>query len=256
MSDEFQDLDGMLGFLGEDGRHRRDPEEHPSPEKLSAYQAGELTPEEDERIQDHLAVCGHCTELLLDLEEFLEPAAAAAEPAADFEAAADWKRLREGMGLVAGKPEPLRANATMQLDYRLVSLRIYRALAAVLGFIVIGLSLYTFRPHSGLEIFPLPQAPIRFDITRSAGQSEDFLKVRLPCTLRFSASPGYPKYRVEIVASRDGRSWYSADTDLADGILSLNARSLPPGDYELQLSGLKDGKLESLGESKKFVVQP
>ncbi len=112
MSDEIQDLDQMLGFLGEDGRQRRDPEEHPSPEELSAYQANELTPEEDERIQDHLAVCQHCTELLLDLEEFLEPPAVAAEPAADFEAAADWKRLREGMGPVAGKPEPLRSEHT------------------------------------------------------------------------------------------------------------------------------------------------
>ena len=45
MSDETQDLDEMLGFLAEDGRQRRDPEEHPSPEELSAYQANELTPE-------------------------------------------------------------------------------------------------------------------------------------------------------------------------------------------------------------------
>ena len=103
MSDEIQDLDEMLGFLGEDGRHRRDPEEHPSPEELSAYQANELAPEEDERIQNHLAVCGHCTELLLDLEEFLKPATVVAEPVADFEAAADWPRLRDHL------PQPAKA---------------------------------------------------------------------------------------------------------------------------------------------------
>src|SRR5436305_238726 len=85
----------MLGFLSEEDR--RDPEEHPSPEALTAYQANELSPEEDERLQSHLAVCKHCTELLLDLDEFLKPPVAAAEPVADFEAAADWRRLREAL---------------------------------------------------------------------------------------------------------------------------------------------------------------
>jgi Putative zinc-finger len=73
VSDEISDLDGMLGFLAEEGSQRRDPEEHPDPETLTAYQANELSEEEDGRIQDHLAVCRHCTELLLDLEEFLQP---------------------------------------------------------------------------------------------------------------------------------------------------------------------------------------
>ncbi len=97
MSDETSDLDEMLGFLGEDRDLHRDPDEHPSPETLTAYQANELSAEEDERIQSHLAVCAHCTELLLDLDEFLQPPAAVAEPVADFEAAADWQRLRHGL---------------------------------------------------------------------------------------------------------------------------------------------------------------
>src|SRR5436305_5145173 len=83
----------MLGFLSEEDR--RDPEEHPSPEALTAYQANELSPAQDEKIQSHLAICKHCTELLLDLDEFLKPPVAVAEPVADFEAAADWRRLRE-----------------------------------------------------------------------------------------------------------------------------------------------------------------
>ena len=96
MSDETPELDDLLGFLAEDGHRRRDPEEHPSPRDLTAYQANELSPAEDERIQSHLAACTHCTELLLELDEFLKPPAAA-EPVADFEAAADWRRLQAGM---------------------------------------------------------------------------------------------------------------------------------------------------------------
>jgi hypothetical protein len=254
VSDETQDLDEMLGFLAEDGRDRRDPEEHPSPEALSAYQANELTPEEDERIQDHLAVCQHCTELLLDLEELLKPPAAAAEPAADFEAAADWKRLREGMGPVVGKPEPLRAKAPEQQDYRLVrSLQVYRALAAVLGFIVVGLSLYTVRPPGEPEILP-PSISIDFETTRGSGTVEP-LKVRLPFSLGFYTAPSYPSYRIEIV-DVEGKPRYSRETTLSEGLIPMQRGFLPPGEYEIRFSGLKGGKSEPIGRPGKVIIQP
>jgi hypothetical protein len=253
MSDEIQDLDEMLGFLGEDGRQRGDPDEHPSPEELSAYQANELTPEEDEKIQDHLAVCQHCTELLLDLEEFLNPAKVIAEPAADFEAAADWKRLREGMGPVAGKPEPLQTKASEQ-DYRLVrSLQVYRALAAVLGLVAVGLSLYTVRPPGEPEILPSPKS-IDFETTRSSSAVEP-LKVRLPFSLGFYTAPSYPSYRIEIV-DVEGKLRYSRDTILSEGFIPLRQGFLPPGEYEVRFSGLKDGKSEPIGRPRKLIIQP
>ncbi len=255
MSDELQDLDEMLGFLGEQRRHRRDPEEHPSPEQLSAYQAGELTPEEDARIQDHLAVCGHCTELLLDLEELLEPAVtAAAEPAADFEAAADWKRLREGRGGRAVKPEPLRANMPGR-DYRIVrSLRTYKALAAVLAAMVVGLSWHALRREGQLEILP-PQKTIHFATTRGSGQTGKPLEIHLPFGLGFSTSADYPEYRVQILAS-DGRARYSADTPLSQGIIPLKTGALSPGTYKVQLSGLKDGQSDPIGAPQNLIIQP
>lgn len=252
MSDETQDLDEMLGFLGEDGRQRRDPEEHPSPEELSAYQANELTREEDEKIQDHLAVCQHCTELLLDLEEFLAPPVIAAEPA-DFEAATDWKRLREGMGPVAGKPEPLRTKAP-ERDYQLVrSLQMYRALAAVLGLVVAGLSLYVVRPPGEPEILPPPKS-INFETTRSSSAVEP-LKVRLPFSLGFYSAPSYPSYRIEIV-DVEGKLRYSRDTILSEGLIPLPQGFLPPGEYKVRFSGLKDGKFEPIGRPGKVIIQP
>lgn len=252
MSEEIHDSDEMLGFLAEDGRHRRDPEEHPSPEELSAYQANELTPEADERIQNHLAVCQHCTELLLDLEEFLKPPAVAAKPAADFEAAADWKRLREGMG--AAKPEPLAANVPEQQDYRVVkSLQVYRALAAVLGFVVVGLSLYTFRPSGEPEILP-PPTPIDFDTARSSSAVAP-IKARPPFSLAFYSALSYPSYRIEIV-DVEGKLRYSRDTILSEGLIPLQQGFLPPGEYEVRFSGLKDGKPEPIGRPRKLVIQP
>jgi hypothetical protein len=253
VNDEIEDLDEMLGFLGEQGRHRRAPEEHPSPEELSAYQANER-PEADQRIQDHLAVCRHCTELLLDLEELLEPPPAVAEPAADFEAAADWRRLREGTAPVARKPEPFQLKTSEQQDYRLVrSLQMYRALAAVLGLAVVGLSLYAVRPHDSPEVFPAAES-IAFGTTRGFDNAET-LRVHLPFSLGFYTASEYPRYRIEIV-DRTGNPRYSRDTALSEGSIPLHRDFLPPGDYGVRLSGLKDGKFEPVGKSRKLVIQP
>jgi hypothetical protein len=65
-----------------------DPKEHPDPDRLYAYQANELTPEEDLEIQEHLAVCGHCTELLLDIQCFTAPPAQEEAGLSEFEQAA------------------------------------------------------------------------------------------------------------------------------------------------------------------------
>jgi hypothetical protein len=255
VSDEIQDLDEMLGFLAEDGGRRRDPEEHPSPETLTAYQANELSPEEDERIQNHLAVCQHCTELLLDLEEFLKPPTVAAERAADFEAAADWRRLREGMGRETEKPQSFRMESG-EKDYRLVrSLRLYQILAAVLGTLAVGLAFHATRLHVGPEILVPSPHSVYFATTRSADPSEKRIEIRLPCALPFATSSEYPKYRIEIVAG-DGPPSYSVDTSLSEGIIALKTDSLKPGDYEIRLSGLRDGISEPIGDPKKLVVLP
>jgi len=178
VSDETSDLDGMLGFLAEEGRQRNDPEEHPDPETLTAYQANELSPEEDERIQDHLAVCGHCTELLLDLEEFLQPEVVTEEAASDFEAAADWRRLRAAAEEAQKPGRPVHRDGGDKRTLR--SLRIFQALAAGLGTLVVGLVIHTarFRGNSTSfllrrpSIFPPPAPPVgRKSLKRSVCRS-------------------------------------------------------------------------------------
>lgn len=44
--------------------------EHPSPRQLGLYHRGELPATETEPLQDHLALCPECAELLLDLADF------------------------------------------------------------------------------------------------------------------------------------------------------------------------------------------
>jgi hypothetical protein len=259
VSDEIEDLDEMLGFLGERGRNRRDPEEHPSPEQLSAYQAGELTPEEDLRIQDHLAVCGHCTELLLDLEELLGPPAVAAASAADFEAAADWKRLREGMGREEKEPNVRRREAPERSGRLARSLRAFQTLAAVLGLLVAGLSWQLVRTQRPSLLAPIPQKTLDFSQTRGVEPSET---LRLPRALGFftgTYDPGY-SFKVEITAA-SGRRVYSAGPyrkeDLDKLILPLQTGSLAPGNYTIRLYGLRDGQpAEPIGAPVQLVNRP
>ena len=65
--------------------------EHPAPEKLSAYQARELSPEEMGVIREHVAGCGLCAERLADLRRFLDVAPEEREGVADLETAAEWR---------------------------------------------------------------------------------------------------------------------------------------------------------------------
>ncbi len=71
MNDDAEDRTGWLRKLASEARRREGSRAHPSPESLTAYQAGELSTTASEELQDHLALCRHCTQLLLDLEDFL-----------------------------------------------------------------------------------------------------------------------------------------------------------------------------------------
>jgi hypothetical protein len=249
LSEDTSDLDEVFDFLSEERRNRRDPEEHPSPETLTAYQANELSQEEDERIQEHLAKCRHCTEMLLELEEFLRPAEV--EPMADSKTLAEGRRRGE-IGKPAGFQRPERGTEARILR----SLRTFQTLAAVFGLLTIGLSWYLVRSQELSSILPpVPQKTLYFAQTRAAGQAEKPQDVHLPLALGFATAPGYPRYRLELLA-KDGRLLYSAETALASATLRLDKDALPQGIYEVRLWGLKDGRAEPIGESQRLSVQP
>ena len=242
MSDEIKDLDEMLGFLSEE--RQPDPEEHPSPETLTAYQANELSEEEDRRIQDHLAACGHCTELLLDLEEFLEPPAAVAEPVADFEAAADWRRLRETLKRDVGekpsaRPDRRRFLASVWGGYS----------AAALLVISVGLGIWNVEL---LREIRKPQ-PIRTvqtlsaqGSTRGGSKPSEGEPVVLPAdiTLLLPTETPSSAYKVDFVHYETPRPEWSLDVAQAKGELNIHlpAEALPPGNYTVQVAPLSSGR--------------
>ncbi len=71
MEDEITKLKPLLRALAEGSQAQAG--DHLTAEQLDAYHFKELSGDEAERIQDHLALCRECASLLLDLAEFCAP---------------------------------------------------------------------------------------------------------------------------------------------------------------------------------------
>jgi hypothetical protein len=247
--DETPDSEDLLGFLAEEGRHRRDPDDHPSVETLTAYHANELSAEEDSRIQDHLLICRHCTELLLDLEEFLRPAEGQKPPAVDFEQAADWRRLREELPALVSQrqTEPVQNNERL-----LRSLRTFKVLAAALLAVTVGLTANALLQRRGFEI--LPYETLDLTTPRTEESSEAPLEIHLPYPLPYITSGGYERYRLDIL-DEDKHVKKSKETEFASGIVSLKESTLAPGQYMVEMYGLREGKAKLIG-NRSILVKP
>jgi hypothetical protein len=244
VADETQDLDRLFERLAREEGTKGDPEEHPSVRTLTAYHASELSPEEDARIQEHLASCRRCAEIVLDFDSFVaEPAG---EPeVASFEVAAEWRRLRERLreGDEIRKERPAPVLPSWKTAY---------AVAAVLFLGVVGLSIYSLslrreleQPVAALELLLLNASDLR-------GEQPETHEIRLPHLLELRVSPAgpdYPEYRVEVRDSA-GRRWREVSVreegDMGFTIL-LPKRFLPPGNYHFELFGVREGQREPLG---------
>lgn len=253
MTDETVDLDRLLARLSEDGHSRRDPEEHPAPEKLSAYQAGELSPEEDDAIQEHLAHCGLCTELLLDLQRFLNPPPEdrPREGVANFEAAVEWRELREKISYVT--PDD-RAAPGLERGSRRE--RVKSRIAASLGILLLAPLLwfvwYSFELEQQISELRQPQGNVPTEVLESTRSEAPRLPAgrTVDLDLKTSAPQEYAKYLAEIVTQGGQRLWSGPLTESASGGLTLRivAGFLEPGVYHIRLSGLRDGRTELLEE--------
>jgi hypothetical protein len=212
---------------------------HPSPEELSAYQANELTPEQDEAIQEHLADCSLCAEVLLDLERFLDlpEEDRPRDGVADFETAAEWGVLRSKLkeeGLLPGKEA---RRSTRRGTY---------AVAATILLAIVGLSLYT-----------ISRSPERFQTLKpldsSRGPSDGIQTVQLPVTLLLKSpvKTPYPEYRAELwdrTGHRIREFPHLKESRSFDLEVPLGRDFLDPGEYRIELIGLEDGHLQSVGE--------
>lgn len=258
MTDDPNDLDGLLEQLaGEDGPP--DPAGHPVSEVLSAYSAHALPPEEELRVQEHLAVCRRCRDLLLDFASFREtPLAERVEGVTDLAAAVEWRALRERMAREIGEPERPWEREPARDDRLVRRLRVFQALAAVLGVMVVGLSMYAVRPHGRSDVLLVPKKTLDFSQTRGEKQPKETL--RLPCALRFFVASDHQSYKIEIL-SADGQPVYSGGPyrrlELEGLTLPLPYGVLAPGTYTIRLYGFRPGQPQELiGKPVKLLVTP
>jgi putative zinc finger protein len=234
----------LEGFLSE---ARQDLEPHPSPDELVAYGAGELSADEEARIQNHLALCPHCLELLLDFERWSDPEPESEQSIPAGEKAAAWQALQARL---ATDEAPRR-----RPGLRFASPRPAYALAAGLLVAVVGLSLRVVHLERGMADLSDPQvnAPVVDLLPASPlrGEPGKGAEVKLEPASRFFAlilnpkgSPDYAGYRVEILDA-GGRVVWSEDglekNPHGSFTLILSQRFLGPGAYRLRLYGLEDG---------------
>ncbi len=219
---------------------------HPSAEELDDYRFGDLSPEERERIQDHLAVCRQCVGTRRDFQALPDaPPIHQRHRASEEEMAALWERIREASGLALA-PSLFQRFTTM-----LASPRFAYAMAAVfcLAAVVLALRIVSLRqtpldrqPRGGVFLSDLiPREVIlreegNEDTTRVPPWSDRFLWI-----LNLNDPRAFPGYRAEI-ADADGRTlWRSQALEkspLGNFAVEIPRHFLPAGRYQITVYGI------------------
>ncbi len=226
----------------------RELADHPSAVQLADYSLGLHAREEEELIQEHLALCPECAQAVLDLMVF--GAAPAEADALDPETEREWERLVE------------RLNGSAQLPVRTSAW----AAAAVWGLaasLVVCLGLLAW----GLRL--------RGEVSRTAGPSGDVVVADLvpqgsgaertrEGPVRVTAPPGgarlvlllnlgdlrtFPRYRMELAGAHGEKIWADDDvqrSDLGNFSLILPVESLTAGSYEVRVFGVADAGAQLL----------
>jgi hypothetical protein len=240
-----------------DALKRMDPGAHPDPERLAAYHAGELSPEEEGRVQDHLALCRECAALLLDLDGLADPDFGAGTDLSGKEAV--WRNLREEMApraLVVPLRRPVRSSP-----------RWLQALAASLLVATLGLSLWvaSLRRTVADLSSPEPNAPV-LDLyssgTRGDGSPAPVLTVSgharfFTLILNVAGQRRYERYRVEILRAGGGKVWENREIEpfsFGSFSLTIPRSAAGPGDYRVRLFG-RSGAAEEPIDDYAFRVE-
>lgn len=287
MNDEPGGLRESLAELASEARQRQGPDAHPSPETLTAYDAGELTPAAAEDVREHLAVCGHCARLLLDLQAFLgTPVADLESP--DAEADASWHAIRARLpgpperagrrreasgaawGAVAAPGTPRRESPRRAWPRLAVAATFAGvALVAVPLWIVVWrlsspelppatLELSTPEGHRGTaEPPPPPPATVHAEAASTT------------LLLRLAGAQLNLRFRVELLAvaargtggarGAGGGAVPAPAVKIVDSrtlVLVLARRQLPPGRYQLRVFDAEQPPAEPLGNFLFQVVEP
>ena len=252
-------------------------EDHPTPRRLAAYQGGQLSPSEEDEIQEHLVACRECTAALLSLPHFqelmeaedLEAVARPEELPSPSQTRASWQAVQARLAASrsAAPAPPTPASRFRRLT---TSPRAFFALAATLLACLIGFPLWIANhggTSAGAPLVAYPQGG--GEVIRGVGGSGQPLSVRLAegpavLALPLPARASFPAYRVEIrtpggelrlsaealpVPKGPGnRATAAGDRPPRLLAITLGRGQLAAGDYRLRIAGLRGSHAEVIAE--------
>lgn len=222
---------------------RRGLTDHPTPNELVDYHAGDLTLEERERIQDHLTLCPACVQAVLDLDTFPDPGALRPdEQMSDRAVTGEWERFRERTGEIRMAP-PRQIPRPALAPWALAACLLLAVLALTAELARLRLRVETLsQPRAGVEIVSL--FPRGESVERSGGGPEAVTPSRwtdrLVLLLDAPAVRQFPTYEAAIQAQGGPEIWRGSGLNRSpEGTLALEVprRLLPAGAYRIHLFG-------------------
>lgn len=244
MDDEKPPLDAALRHLAE--QQRQSLTSHPTPQELASYHAGELPPEAESRLLDHLAVCRDCSDLLLDLSGFadLKPPAGVPE-LTDEQVEEDWQELRARMRKEAAplaEVVPIRTAGPAAKPERAypVWLPVAASLLAVLGF--------SFGLYQSVQLGKLSRPrvmPVISSGNVERGESSELIiSARDGGLVYLDSDPdvSYPAYEAELVRDDEVLARVPVGAIAHESVPLLVPGPLKPGTYEVRLFGVSGGQ--------------
>jgi hypothetical protein len=215
-----------------------EPADHPSPDRWIAYHRGELSADEEEHLQEHLARCRDCFDLAAGAAELVRPDA---EPDAgeDVETAALWRLLRPQLDPPPQNVREIREAAAVPRRPSRGS-RLPTTLAASFFVALVGMTAWNLRQQSELKTLLAPQANVAtlaIDGGERAAGPEPSIPTG-PRMLVFHPGEDLPAWRLSIRDAATGRE-LSAHELRPDQNRALNLylpEGLPPGRYRLELA--------------------
>lgn len=227
------------------------PGPHLEPEEIAGYHNGRLSPADERRVQDHLVACRECSELLLDLQNFGDPAFGAGEAIPDRAGEQVWEGIQKEIqppNVVPFRRE--RRNETP---------RWLKSLAAMLLLSTMALSGWVASLRSRVQELSGPQAntPVvdLYPVSSVRGEGGPVVPPippeaeRITVILRSPGLPDFPSYGVEILRAGSSATWVQDGLKPAYNSFSLSLPRSWIGDVRIRLVGIGlQGERRTIGE--------
>lgn len=218
------DREALIAALAEEARSGAPGEPDPEPEELLDYLEGRLSPEEEQRLDQHLLADPEATRALLDLAELEAAEAAAGSHPPDVAVHAGWRDFERR--LQEAKPRPRRWSALIS------------GIAAAWLVTTVGLGSWVWKLQGELRR-PVANAPTLV-LTPTSRAGEETIKIPAGAWLLLERDPdeSCPVYEAEVEGPGPGdRETIPGLKEDEQGYLTPMLQRPKPGSYRLRLYG-------------------